>query len=173
MRAIPTIVKRSPAWMLSLLVLLVSNGVAAAASQTTNLSVTASVAANCTIATATLAFGAYDPVGTNSSTGTDLTGTGTVTISCTKGAVTSVELGLGANASGSQRRLTNGTDFLNYDIFQDGGHTTAWGTGTAKKNTGTSTSKAPVDHTTFGLVPKGQDPGTGSYTDTVVATVNF
>jgi spore coat protein U-like protein len=166
-------VKRALTWVLPVLVLMVTVGVADAASQTTNLSVTASVAANCTISTATLAFGAYDPVITHAATGTDLAGTGTVTISCTRGAVTNVELGLGANASGTQRRLTNGTDFLNYDIFQDSGHTVVWGTGTARKDTGTATSKAPVNHTTFGLIPKGQDPGTGSYTDTVIATVNF
>ena len=160
-------------WVLASVFLLATAGAAGAASQTTNLAVTASVGANCTISTATLAFGAYDPVITNAAAGADLAGTGTVTISCTKGAVTSVELALGANASGSQRRLTNGTDFLNYQIFQDSARTVVWGTGTAKKDTGTSTGKTPVNHTTFGLIPKGQDPGTGSYTDTVLATVNF
>lgn len=168
-----TIVTRRIAWALASAVLIATGGVAHAGSQTTNLAVTASVGANCTISTATLAFGTYDPVAANAATGADLTGTGTVTIACTKGAVTSVELGLGANASGSQRRLTNGTDFLNYDVFQDSAHAVVWGTGTAKKDTGTSTGTTPVNHTTFGLVPKGQDPGTGSYTDTVVATVNF
>src|SRR5438270_6999931 len=73
-----------------------------AASSTANLSVTASVAANCTITTAPVAFGAYDPVGANAAA--DLNGAGTVTVACTKGTAATVDLGQGANLSGGSRR---------------------------------------------------------------------
>ena len=89
-----------------------------AASTSTSLSVTASVNNNCTISTAALAFGAYDPVVTNASSPLD--GTGTVTIACTKGATTTIGLGLGSNASGSTRRMTDGSgNYLTYEAYQD------------------------------------------------------
>src|SRR3989442_3592588 len=57
-------------------------GNATAGSSITSLSVQATVAANCSISSTAVNFGAYDPVGANAST--DKTGTGTLTVSCTK-----------------------------------------------------------------------------------------
>ena len=56
---------------------------ASAATATANLGVTATVTNNCTISTAALAFGSYDPVVANASTNLD--GSGTVSVACTKG----------------------------------------------------------------------------------------
>lgn len=143
----------------------------AAATATANLSVSASVANNCTISTGAVAFGAYDPVVANASA--DLDGTGSVTIACTKGATTSVELDLGANASGSTRQLEASSNYLTYQLYQDSGRTTVWGTGTDKNDTGVAPSKAARAFTVYGRVPAGQDVPAESYSDTVVATVNF
>ena len=52
-----------------------------AASKNANLDISASVAANCTITTGPVAFGAYDPVGANAAA--DLLATGSVTVACT------------------------------------------------------------------------------------------
>jgi spore coat protein U-like protein len=142
-----------------------------AATKTADLAISASVANNCSISTAALAFGAYDPVVTNASA--DLDSTGTVTIACTKGATTSVELDLGANFTGTQRRLRDGTTYLNYQIFQDNARSTVWGTGADRQDTGAAPNKAPRSFTAYGRVGAGQDVPAGSYTDTVVATVNF
>jgi spore coat protein U-like protein len=143
-----------------------------AASASTSLSVTASVANTCTIGTNPLAFGAYDPVVAHASSNLD--GTGTVTITCNKGAVTTVGLDLGANASGTTRRMTNGTDFLTYQIYKEAARTNIWGnSGANLLDTGTAPSKSPRSFSAFGRIPSGQDVGSGSYTDTVVATVNF
>jgi len=148
-----------------------------AATATSNLSVTASVSANCLISTAPVAFGAYDPVSTNAAT--PLPGTGTVNVTCTTGAGTTITLGQGANAdTGSSdvapvRRLNDGgTNFLNYALFQDAGHSTVWGNtvGTGVANTGTGTQNAI---TVYGTVAAGQNVPSGSYSDTVVATVTF
>jgi spore coat protein U-like protein len=148
-----------------------------AATQTSNLSVTASVAANCSISTAAVAFGAYDPVGANASANLDATGT--VTVTCTSGASTGITLGQGANAdTGSTddvplRRLTDGSsNFLDYGLFTDASRSTVWGntaaTDVAHTGTGSSTNL-----TVYGRIPSGQSVPTGSYTDTVVATVTF
>lgn len=161
-------------------VILLSLGAASsvnAGTATANLAVTASVTANCTITTSAVAFGAYDPVSANATTA--LTGTGSVNVTCTNGASTSVTLGQGSNANtGSTdaapaRRLKDGaTDYLTYELYQDTGHSTVWGntSGTGVANTGTGSQ---VAITVYGTVDAGQNVPAGSYSDTVVATVSF
>ena len=148
-----------------------------AATATSNLSVTASVTANCTISTTPVAFGAYDPVVTNASAA--LNGTGAVSVTCTNGATTTVTLGQGGNAdTGSTaaapvRRLKDaGTNFLSYALYSDTGRTTVWGdtapTGVAHTGSGTLTAL-----TVYGQIPGGQNVAPASYSDTVVATITF
>ena len=140
--------------------------------QTATLAVTATVANGCTITTTPLAFGAYDPVVANATTG--LSGTGGVVITCTKSAITHIGLGLGSNALASVRRMVLGTDFLNYELYQDAAHGTVWGTvGAAMLSPVAAPSKAARTFSVYGLVPPAQDVAAGSYTDSVVATVNF
>ena len=144
-----------------------------AASASTSLSVSASVANNCTISSAALAFGAYDPVVANASSNLD--GTGTVTVACTKGAASTIGLNLGNNASGSTRRLTDGaSNYLTYEMYQDSGRTTVWGnSGAALMTPATAPSKTARNFTVYGRVTSNQDIPAGSYADTVTATVNF
>jgi spore coat protein U-like protein len=163
-------------------ILLASAGFACAGSATSNLSVTASVTANCTIATTAVAFGAYDPVVANASTPLDATGT--VTIACTKGAGPTITLGLGANASGSTRQMTGTGGLLAYELYQQPSTTpgtacdysspTIWGTAGANIFTPTvAPSKTARSYNVCGRVAAGQDVGSGNYSDTVIATVNF
>jgi spore coat protein U-like protein len=174
------------------LVLLGLAGTAAAGSATSNLSISASVSSNCSISTTAVAFGTYDPVVTNSSSGSDKTATGTVVVTCTKNASgVTIGLGLGTHASGSTRRMlgaTNG-DFLTYELYQPTATTpaaactgaTVWGTAGANLLTPTGVSgwgaSSAKTFNVCGVATKGQDvSGTSageSYTDTVVATVNF
>lgn len=149
----------------------------ATGSATANLSVTASVTANCTITTSPVAFGAYDPVVTNASTA--LNGTGTVSVTCTNGASTTVTLGQGSNAdTGSTdavpaRRLSDGaTDFLSYTLYSDTGRSVVWGNTslTGLADTGNGLSQAL---TVYGAVAAGQNVPAGSYSDTVIATISF
>ena len=144
-----------------------------AGSATANLSVTAAVGANCTISTAPVAFPAYDPVVANASTNDD--GTGSVIITCTRGTAATIGLGLGANASGSQRRMKDATtDYLNYALYQDSGRATVWGnSGAGLLSPVAAPDKNPRTFTVYGRIPSAQDVPAGSYTDTVVATVNF
>jgi spore coat protein U-like protein len=144
-------------------------------SATSNLSVTMSVTNNCTITTTPVAFGAYDPVVTHASSPLD--GTGTVTIACTKGTSATIGLGLGSNASGSQRRMTDGAgspSYGNYELYNDSGRSTVWSTsGGGLLSPVAAPSKAARSFTVYGRVAAGQDIPAGAYTDTVVATVNF
>ena len=144
-----------------------------AATASTNLSVSATVINNCLITTSALAFGSYDPVVANSAA--DLDGTGVVSVACTKGVAPTIALGLGSNASGSTRRMTDGSGhFLTYELYKETGRVTVWGAaGGALLSTSAAPSKDARDFTVYGRVTAGQDATAGSYTDTVVATVNF
>ncbi|HEY6844338.1 MAG TPA: spore coat U domain-containing protein [Thermoanaerobaculia bacterium] len=159
--------------ILSLAILTLISIPAFAGQATANLNVSASVSAVCTISTAAVAFGAYDPVVTNAAAA--LNGTGTVTVACTKGASATIDLGNGGNLLAGSRRMTSGPDFLNYALYKDAARTQVWGTGLAGGATLTynSASKAATNLTVYGTVPGGQDVTVGSYSDVVVATINY
>jgi spore coat protein U-like protein len=142
---------------------------ALAATATNSLSVSATVAKNCTLGAGTIAFGNYDPVGAN--VAAPLNQAGSFTVTCTKGVAYTVSLGLGNNASGSTRRMTNGTDFLTYELYLDAARTTVWDA--ANVAAGSAPNISPITLTVYGQVAAGQNVGVGSYSDTVVSTVNF
>lgn len=143
-----------------------------AATATASMPVSATVNNNCTITTNPIAFGNYDPVVANASANLDAAGA--VIIACTKGAVTTLGLDTGANASSSTRRLASSGSFLTYEVYQDSSRSTVWGnSGAALYNSGTAPSKDARTFPVYGRVSGGQDVPAGSYTDTVVATVNF
>jgi spore coat protein U-like protein len=150
------------------------NGFAAA--DTDNLLVSASVTASCTIGTAPVAFGAYDPTA-----GADLDAQGTLTVFCTNGATTTVTLGQGSNANtGSTdaapvRRMlggVGGTDHLGYALYSEATYTTVWGND-ATSDVDYTGSGLSANLTVYGRIPAGQNVTVGSYTDTVVATITF
>ena len=147
-----------------------------AGSATSNFTVTASVSNNCTISSTAIGFGAYDPIVTNASTPLDAAGT--VVITCTKGATTTIGLNTGnnaANASGTTRAMKSGTDYLSYEIYQEAARSTVWGnSGTGLLTPPAAPNKNARTFSTYGRVPAAQDvPASATYTDTVTATVNF
>ncbi|MGC4087122.1 MAG: spore coat U domain-containing protein [Polyangiaceae bacterium] len=153
------------------------NGEAEAATATANLNVSCSISSTCTITTVALAFGAYDPVVTNAST--PLTGTGTVRVTCTSGASTTVTLGQGtyANTGSSdtvplRRMRDSGTNYLSYYLYQDASYTTVWGN-TAPTGVGHTGSGSITNLTVYGRVTQAQNVPSGSYSDVVVATITF
>ena len=141
--------------------------------QSTSLTVSAVVVKNCTITTAPVNFGAYDPVAANATTPLD--GIGTVTVTCTKGAVAKVGLNPGSNAQGATRRMSQGAaEYLTYELYKDTGHATIWGdTADNALDIPAAPNRNPRNFTVYGRVAAAQDAAVGNYTDTVVATVNF
>jgi spore coat protein U-like protein len=149
-----------------------------AATATSNLSVTASVTANCTISTAPVAFGAYDPIVANATAA--LNGTGTLTVTCTSGASSAVTLGQGSNpgtgssAAAPARRLKDGgTDFLTYKLFSDSGRLTVWGDTAGTGLAAATGTGSPTTLTVYGAVDPGQNVPAGNYSDIVLATITF
>ena len=145
---------------------------ASAATATANLTVSATVTKNCTVSTSALAFGSYDPVVANASANLD--GTGAVSVACTRGATATVGLGTGGNASGSTRRMADGTgNFLSYELYSDSGRSAVWNVGAGTLSLTAAPSRAARDFTVYGRIAGNQDVPAGTYGDTVVATVNF
>jgi spore coat protein U-like protein len=150
---------------------------ASAGSASTSLSVSATVVASCTIATSALAFGNYDPVVVNHATNLDAAGS--VTVACTSGSVTTIGMGQGSFAlPGSTgivplRQMGTGANRLAYFLFQDALRTTVWGDSGAATFAYTSAGMAAQTFPVYGRVTAAQDVATGSYADTVTATINF
>jgi spore coat protein U-like protein len=159
-------------------VLLGFASMASAATANANLAVSATVNTNCTIATTPVAFGVYDPNAV-----APLNATGTVTIACTKGTNTTIGLGLGSFPSGTTRQMDDSGARLTYELFQPASnavgaacaYTTVWGAtiGTNTLAPAQAPSKVARTYNVCGQMAAGQDPTAGSYSDTVVATVNF
>lgn len=155
--------------MLSVVALLPAG---AYAQTTANLAISANVAANCTISTTPVAFGAYDPLVVNVAAPKDATGG--VIVTCTKGSVPAIDLDAGSHASGAIRRMLGATgDFLTYELYQPGAFTTVWGVGPAAYTGAAAPNRNPRTFTVNGRIPGNQDVATGSYSDMVLATVNF
>src|SRR5229473_7721522 len=111
---------------ISLSLLVATSALAGSVATTNTNNITASVAPKCTIGAFAIAFGAYDPF-----SATPLDQTGTVSINCTKGSSGVISLNLGANASGSTRRMqdTGATgNYLTYEIYDNSTRTTVWNT---------------------------------------------
>jgi spore coat protein U-like protein len=149
-------------------------GVSGTQAAVDNLDVTATVTANCTITANALNLGTYDGVVANAST--PATAQSNISVLCTSGAAATVTLddganqGAGSTAADPNRRLTDGTNFLNYGLFTDNARSDEWGdtTGTGVAHTGTGSAASLV---VYGSIPEGQTVPAGSYTDTVVATI--
>ena len=154
-------------------VLVVAGGTLSGQSATSTLTVSASVSKNCTISTAPVNFGAYDPVTANATVPLD--GQGSVTVTCTKGAPAKVGLGLGSNAQGTTRRMSlSASAYLSYELYRDASRTTVWGDAIdTALDLPAAPDRNPRTFTVYGRVPSAQDATVGAYSDTVVATVNF
>lgn len=155
-------------------------GSASAATSTGSFDVNATVGGSCVVASAdTIAFGSYDP--TNLHASANLDAQGKVAVRCTAGSSNvKVALDQGANAdaastaSAPARRMKSGSNFISYGIYSDTGRAAAWGAGASEQNIASfSSSLEPVELTTYGRIPAGQNAAIGSYADTVGVTVTF
>jgi spore coat protein U-like protein len=86
-----------------------------------------------------------------------------------------LSLGKGQHSAGFTTRdllKSGGADIVNYNLYLDAAKTQIWRDGTGGSLTWRPTGNG--SHTIYGKAPAGQTaPGAGSYTDTVVITINF
>jgi spore coat protein U-like protein len=138
-----------------------------------DLDVQAIVQDACIITTTSVNFGFYDVTDTNPNDAD-----GAVTVTCTLGLAWEVLLGQGLHTGAGStdadpvRRLASGANILTYSLFADAGRTVEWQNATGGGVSGSGTGAAqniPV----YGRLDELQNVPAGTYTDTVVATVNY
>jgi len=143
-------------------------GRAGAQTATATMTVTANVVASCNVVGGTLAFGNYDPTAAGPTDGSLQ-----ISVRCTRGVSATVGLSLGSNAAGSTRRMTNGGNFLSYELYKDPPRTMVWGNSGADLVPYTAASNGWVNFTVQGRVSALQDVPVGPLADTVTITVTF
>lgn len=135
------------------------------------------VGLNCSCSvTAAMSFGAYDPL-----SDTDKEANGDVAVTCGAtilGGLISYDIGLGAGGGGSAatRRMLHGATPLAYQLYNP--DNVVWGDGL---NGGATHNffyllaiPSRTDHFNIrGVIPRHQPVGPGTYTDTVMVTVEF
>jgi len=125
-------------------------------------------------ATAPVAFGAYDVF-----SGTPDDANGSVTYRCTAvgGAAATIDLSAGSSGTYSPRRMTRaGVETLDYNLYLDATRTQIWGNatgGTFRYGPTVPPNNTNVLVNIYGRIPAGQDKSAGTYSDTIVATINF
>ena len=129
--------------------------------------VSATVTADCVMTTTPLDFGTVGLIGTTRTAQTPLT------VTCTSGAPFSIALGPGSAAAGpTQRRMYRGSESILYALYRDAARTQPWGdsTGQLLSATGAGT---PLATYIYGAVPAQTAPTAGTYSDTVVVTLQY
>lgn len=119
-------------------------------------------------------FGNYDPLN-------DSIAEATITATCTAGGSVNPYIGLNLgtypNQETNKRNLLNfsgGTPTaLDYEIYGDSARSKPWGETTTSGAVQFVASGKPQQLTAFGKIPSGQSVRAGSFSDTVVVTINY
>ncbi len=131
---------------------------------------------NCSVTTTPVSFVNYDVFSY-----APTYSTGTILVNCSSPDQHPLPVVISINSGGSgmfnprQMRAATGTDRLNYYLFTDASRTVIWGDGTGGTSTVTNimTRNTPWNATIFGMVPPRQNLLTGSYSDTLLVTVDW
>ncbi len=128
-------------------------------------------AANCTVTAAPPVFANYSPTSGNA-----VTGTGSITVSCTLALTATVSLSTGSGTFAARTMLGPSNAKLGYNLYTNVGLSTVWGDGTAGTATPSVvlsllnlTSSMPL----YGSISGGQDVPVGTYSDSLTTTVSF
>lgn len=125
-------------------------------------------AQGCGISAGNLSFGNY--------TGTVLNATSTIQVGCSPSTAYNVGLNAGTapGATVTTRKMTGPkAALLNYGLFSNSGHTTNWGNTVGTDTVVEQANGQTQSLTVYGQIPAGQSVGTGSYVDTITATITY
>lgn len=134
---------------------------------TSYFTLTVTIQPACAISANPLAFGNYSGALVNATT--------TLSVTCTDTTPYNVGLsaGSGSGATVTNREMTGpGGALLNYSLYSNSSYSTNWGNSAGSWVGGTGTGSAQT-LTVYGQIPAGQHPTAGSYSDTIIATVNY
>ncbi len=140
---------------------------AEAATATASMTITATVQPTCQITAASLDLGVY--------TGQQRDGSATLSVTCTNTTPYYINIGPGLNPDGSGYPTMAGAGAarLPYRLYQDASRTIPWrNTLNVDGQAGTGTGSAQT-LTVYGRISAGNFVAPGTYSDTVVVTVNY
>jgi len=118
-----------------------------------------------------VSFGAYDIFATLPNNN----GVGSLTIDCNGSGSHNFEVSLstGQSHSFTMRVMRSGSNRLNYNLYTSADRSVVWGDGHGSSQVVTVRKNKATTVSVFGQIPAGQDAAVGTYTDPIVATVNF
>lgn len=139
---------------------------ASAVDVTGNLNVTATVSAFCNLTVGpTIAFG------TITSTAAAINAASSIDVECSNGTPYTVGINDGNNVG---RRMTDGTNFLDYELYSDAGRTASFFNIALSSIGGTGAGVGTLlTHNIFAQIPSQTTPPSNAYNDTVVVTVRY
>lgn len=150
--------------------LLAAAPLASAATATDPMTVSITIENSCTVTANDLNFNTQTTLAANIDVGT------TVSVLCTGAGPINVgfSTGAGAGATYGSRKMT-GPALIDYSLYSDAGRTSVLGDGSAGTvRIGSTSTGVAQSFDVYGRVFAGQNPKpVGTYTDTVVATVEF
>jgi len=159
--------------VLAAVLAMLSSGAARAGTATSSFQTQIIIQASCTIVSispSSLDFGTQGVLAANVNAQLD------ITVQCTNTTPYNIGLnaGNGAGATVTTRKMTSGSNTINYSLYKDSSRTTLWGdTGTDRvSSTGTGSPQLPA-FTVYGQVPAQSTPAPGTYTDTITVTVTY
>lgn len=121
-----------------------------------------------------VSFGTYDVLSVS-----PVDTAGTLTFNCTSVLGSDnivVDISAGGSSSFAARELVAGSDVLEYNLYTNAGRSTVWGdgsSGTSHYGPANPPNGTNFSLTVYGRVPAQQDVPAGSYTDTVVVTIQY
>ena len=145
-------------------------GPSLAATATSTFTTQVTIAASCTINSAsTLNFGNQGVLIAN------VDQTSTLQVQCTNTTPYNVGLnaGTGTGATTVVRKMTSGANTVNYALYSDSARTTVWGNTIGTDTVLATGSGASQSYTVYGRVPPQTTPAPGTYSDTVTMTVTY
>jgi spore coat protein U-like protein len=156
---------RSPRRLLLLSMAWLPPSAALAATTVTTFAINMTIQATCVVSALPLNFATY--------TGTLLTGTTTVTVTCTNTTPYTVGLNAGTatSATVTTRKMTYLTNTLGYVLTSDSAHTVNWGVTIGTDTVAGTGNGSAQPLTVYGQIAAGQYTAPGAYT--VTATVTY
>ena len=147
-----------------------------AGTASSNMAVQTTVAMACTISAGALTFGSYDPTAS-----ADNDATAAITSTCTAGGAAKITMSEGAapitgstTAVPKRAMKTSGEtpQMLAYHLYSNTDRTTVWGNteGTGKAITADGSAQ---NFTAYGRIAQGQTVGAGTFSDSVLVTLNY
>ena len=145
---------------------------AGAGTATGTFTVQATISSACLVSATTLNFGTYNPA-----SATSLTGTSTISVTCTSGSPYTTALNVGSGGGTfATRTLLNGSNTLDFNLYRDSAYTQVWGDGSGSTYTVAGTGAGLLTANTitvYGQVPISQDKPVGAYTSLITVTVSY